>query len=68
VTVSQGLAILRTGGREHAAIGASVVDDSLDVVGRVVDVFGPVDDPFVAVTPDEGVHLPGLVGTRLYLR
>lgn len=68
VDVSQGLAILRTGGPEHAAIGDSVIDDSLDTVGRVVDVFGPVDDPYVAVTPDDGVHLPGLVGRRLYLR
>lgn len=67
VNVSQGLAILRAGGPDYPDIGTMVVDDSLDGVGRVVDVFGPVDDPYVAVTPDDDVHLPGLVGRRLYL-
>jgi len=67
VNVAQGLAILRTGNPDHPDIGATVVDDSLDDVGRVVDVFGPVDDPYVAVTPDKTVHLPGLVGSALYL-
>lgn len=67
VNVSQGLAIIRSGGPDHPPIGATVVDSSLDAVGRVVDVFGPVEDPFLAVTPDSGVHLAGLVGERLYL-
>lgn len=66
VNVAQGLAILRAGDPEHPDIGASVVDDSLDSVGRVVDVFGPVDDPYLAVTPADDVHLAGLVGKRLY--
>lgn len=67
VNVAQGLAILRSGGPDHPDIGASVVDDSLDDVGRVVDIFGPVDDPYIAVTPEKRVHLPGLVGSSLYL-
>ncbi len=67
VRVANGLAILRAPDDEHPDIGAPVVDDQLDAVGRVVDVFGPVERPYVAVTPDDD-RPAGLVGRRLYQR
>jgi RNA-binding protein len=66
--VAQGVAVVRCDDDEHPDIGDGVVDADLDDVGRVVDVFGPVERPFLAVTPDEGVHLPALVGQTLYAR
>ncbi|MFC6717629.1 H/ACA ribonucleoprotein complex subunit GAR1 [Natrialbaceae archaeon GCM10025810] len=77
VRTAQGLAILRTDdpgdddpdeGTLRNEIGTMVLDDSLEGVGRVVDVFGPVDRPYLAVTTDHGVHLPSLVGSTLYAR
>ncbi|MDQ2052283.1 Gar1/Naf1 family protein [Natronolimnohabitans sp. A-GB9] len=78
VRTAQGLAVLRaddaSGADEHGTdafrdeIGTMVVDDSLESVGRVVDVFGPVERPYIAVTPDDDVHLPSLVGSTLYAR
>ncbi|WP_265111627.1 H/ACA ribonucleoprotein complex subunit GAR1 [Halosolutus halophilus] len=71
VRTAQGLAILRADDGDETdrdAIGTTVLDESLDEVGRVVDVFGPVDRPYLAVTPDEDVHLPSLVGSTLYAR
>lgn len=69
VRTAQGLAIARVGaGEEPPALGDVVVDESLSKVGRVVDVFGPVADPYVAVTPNEGVTLASLVGEKLYAR
>jgi RNA-binding protein len=68
VRTAQGLAIVRCPGEDHVDIGAQVVDESLDAVGRVVDVFGPVDRPYVAVTPGDGVGLADLVGGKLYAR
>jgi RNA-binding protein len=47
-------------------IGTEIVDDSLSRVGRVVDVFGPVERPYLAVSPDDGVDPAALVGSRLY--
>ncbi|THE64774.1 H/ACA RNA-protein complex component Gar1 [Salinadaptatus halalkaliphilus] len=76
VRTAQGLAILRVDepGEDGVdsdtlrnEIGTMVLDDSLEEVGRVVDVFGPADRPYLAVTP-EGVHLPSLVGSTLYAR
>ncbi|MFC7233119.1 H/ACA ribonucleoprotein complex subunit GAR1 [Saliphagus sp. GCM10025308] len=84
VRTAQGLAVLRAepvgdgdgddGGDGTSndsgrnAIGTMVLNDSLETVGRVVDVFGPVDRPYLAVTPQSSVHLPGLVGSTLYAR
>ena len=68
VRIAQGLLVLRADGDDVADIGTMVLDDSLDGVGRVVDVFGPVDRPYLAVTPDDDVHVPALVGSTLYAR
>ncbi|SEH40537.1 RNA-binding protein [Halopenitus malekzadehii] len=69
VRTAQGLAIARGGdGEAPPSIGEVVIDDSLSTVGRVVDVFGPVDRPYVAVTPNDGITLAALVGGTLYAR
>ncbi|WP_380677845.1 H/ACA ribonucleoprotein complex subunit GAR1 [Salinigranum sp. GCM10025319] len=65
--VAQGVAIARVDD-DPPEIGTSVVDDSLSTVGRVVDVFGPVERPYVAVSPSSGVSLASLVGSKLYAR
>ncbi|MUW14974.1 H/ACA RNA-protein complex component Gar1 [Halorubrum sp. CBA1125] len=69
VRTAGGLAIARADpGEEPPQIGATVVDESLDTVGRVVDVFGPVDRPYVAVTPSDDAGIATLVGGKLYAR
>ncbi|WP_263018780.1 H/ACA ribonucleoprotein complex subunit GAR1 [Natronobiforma cellulositropha] len=69
VRTAQGLLVLRAEGEgDETEIGTMVLDDSLEKVGRVVDVFGPVSRPYVAVTPNPSVHAPGLVGSTLYAR
>ncbi|RKD97065.1 H/ACA ribonucleoprotein complex subunit GAR1 [Halopiger aswanensis] len=77
VRTAQGLAVLRADDADgddadtdahRDEIGTTVLDDNLEEVGRVVDVFGPVDRPYLAVTPDDDVHLPSLVGSTLYAR
>lgn len=68
VRTAQGLAIVRVPGSDHPDIGEFVVDENLDTVGRIVDVFGPVERPYLAVTPETGRHLPMLLGDELYVR
>lgn len=63
---AQGLVIVRTS--ERKAIGTTVVDEDLTDVGTVVDVFGPVSEPYVAVSPADDVHVPSLLGDALYVR
>ena len=66
---AQGLAIVRPDDGDDAPdIGTMAVDESLSGVGRVVDVFGPVDRPYLAVSPDDRIRLPDLLGEKLYTR
>ena len=66
VRTAQGLAVLRSDDDDHPDIGTPVVDERLETVGRVVDVFGPVERPYLAVSPADGVAVPALLGERLY--
>ena len=66
VEVAQGLLVCQAA--DDVEIGTTVLDDSLTDVGRIVDVFGPVDEPYFAVTPSPDVHPPQLVGERVYTR
>ncbi len=68
VRTAQGLAVVRVPGAEHPAVGTAVVDESLETVGEVVDVFGPADRPYLAVTPAEGVVVASLLGEPVYAR
>ena len=68
VRTAQGLAVVRCPDDDPPDIGVEAVDESLSTVGRVVDVFGPVERPYLAVSPS-GEAGPGrLVGTTLYAR
>ncbi|MFB6201851.1 MAG: H/ACA ribonucleoprotein complex subunit GAR1 [Halorhabdus sp.] len=66
--IAQNVAVLRCDGDTYPDIGTDVVDESLETVGRVVDVFGPVERPYLAVSPADDVHPPSLVGETLYAR
>jgi RNA-binding protein len=68
VRTAQGLAVLRAPEAEKPEFGTEVVDENLTEIGRVVDVFGPVARPYVAVTPNDEVRLPTLIGSTLYAR
>jgi len=68
VRTAQGLAVVRCPDGDHAKMGAAVVDERLDDVGRVVDVFGPVERPYLAVTPDGDADAAPLLGATLYVR
>jgi RNA-binding protein len=68
VRTAQRIAVVRAPDESYPDIGTSVIDENLDTVGRVVDVFGPVTRPYVAVSPAEDVQLPLLLGSVIYAR
>ena len=68
VRTAQGLAIVRCPDDQHPEVGTEAVDEQLNAVGRVVDVFGPTARPYVAVSPEEGTPLATLLGKKLYAR
>lgn len=68
VRTAQGLAVVKSVDDGYPDPGTTVLTEDLSEVGSIVDVFGPVERPYVAVSPDEGVTLATLVGKPLYAR
>jgi RNA-binding protein len=64
VRVAQGLAIVRCPDEAHPDIGTELSDQELTTAGRVVDVFGPVERPYLAVDPRSEPAM--LLGSKLY--
>ncbi|OPY50894.1 MAG: H/ACA RNA-protein complex component Gar1 [Methanosaeta sp. PtaU1.Bin112] len=44
-----------------------VVDQKRTRVGRVFDIFGPIDHPYIIVRPNRGVDAAAHVGKKLYI-
>jgi RNA-binding protein len=68
VRTAQGVAVVRSPDGSYPETGTKVIDEGLAEVGRIVDVFGPVERPYLAVSPVDGVRLASLVGTPVYAR
>ena len=68
VRSAQGLAIARSPDEGHPDLGDTVVDEALETVGRVVDVIGPTDRPYVVVRPSGGREPASLLDAKLYVR
>jgi RNA-binding protein len=64
VGVAQGMAIVRTPDEAHPDIGTRLLEQDLSTAGQVVDVFGPVERPFLAVDTTDSPA--ALLGARLY--
>jgi RNA-binding protein len=67
VRATGGLAVARSEDDSHPGIGTAVIDEDLDDVGTVVDVFGPADRPYLAISADRAAIAP-LVGRVVYAR
>jgi len=44
-----------------------VVDQRRTRVGKVQDIFGPINRPYVIVRPNKGVDAPSHIGAKLYI-
>lgn len=66
--VGRGRGLVRVGPGEVPPLGATVVDESLETVGTVIDVIGPTSAPWAVVDPANGVDLVARLGDRLYRR
>lgn len=66
VRTAQGKLVVRCSG-DHPDLGTTVIDEELDEVGTVVSVFGPVENPYVAISTDREQLAP-YMGSVLYSR
>lgn len=64
---AQGVVVVHSDDDTVPDLGTTVIDESLDDVGTVVDVFGPVERPYLAVASDRDT-VGSLVGSPVYAR
>jgi RNA-binding protein len=62
------MAVDRPDEDELPAAGTELVDEHLEGVGRVLEVMGPLERPYVVVSPADDRTGPALVGTTCYAR
>lgn len=64
---NRGSIIIRTEKTPPVGRQAIVMDKKAQEVGIIIDVFGPVNFPYVAIKPNSGYDPQKLVGQMLYL-
>lgn len=45
-----------------------VMDKKAQIVGKIMDVFGPVQNPYVAIRPNRDYDTSKLIGQMLYMQ
>lgn len=63
-----GVLVVRSEDETVPEIGDTVVDDRLEPVGSIVDIFGPVDRPYLAVSPVDERRPSTVLGDPVYVR
>ncbi|MFB6086277.1 MAG: H/ACA ribonucleoprotein complex subunit GAR1 [Halodesulfurarchaeum sp.] len=66
--IAGNLLVVSAASDDPAPIGATAIDETLETVGRVVDVFGPTESPYLAVSPRDSVAGAPLLQKPLYWR
>jgi RNA-binding protein len=64
----RGSIILRTDKTPPIGKQAIVLDKKANRIGNVIDVFGPVSSPYVAIRPFKDVETESLLGQVLYIQ
>jgi len=64
----RGSIILRTEKTPPVGSRSIVLDKKAKEVGVIIDVFGPVKEPYVAVRPKSDIDTSKLIGQMLYLK
>ena len=61
---SQNMAIVNT--HDKVAKNTKIYDSEKRNIGRVVNIFGPVNGPYLAIAPNKGIRITKIVGREVY--
>lgn len=65
--VQKRLIVRSDGSEEMPRVNSWVVDQKMNRIGKVFDIFGPVERPYIIVRPRKGVDAAAHVGRKLYV-
>tara|TARA_B100000902_G_scaffold278635_1_gene264536 strand:+ start:11173 stop:11370 length:198 start_codon:yes stop_codon:yes gene_type:complete len=61
---SRNLAIVNTD--KKVPKNTKIYDTEKRVIGRVVNIFGPVNDPYLAIAANKGMRITKIIGREVY--
>ena len=61
---SRNLAIVSTD--KKVTKNTKIYDSEKRIIGKVVNIFGPVRDPYLAIAPNKGIRITKIVGREVY--
>ena len=61
---SRNLAIVNTD--KKVPKNTKIYDSEKRIIGKVVNIFGPVRDPYLAIAPNKGIRITKIVGREVY--
>tara|TARA_B100000242_G_scaffold226099_1_gene166517 strand:- start:188 stop:412 length:225 start_codon:yes stop_codon:yes gene_type:complete len=61
---SRNLAIVSTD--KKVPKNTKIYDSEKRIIGKVVNIFGPVRDPYLAIAPNKGIRITKIVGREVY--
>ncbi len=61
---SRNLAIVNT--HKKVPKNTKIYDSEKRIIGRVVNIFGPVNEPYLAIAPNKGMRITKIIGREVY--
>ena len=61
---SRNLAIVNT--KSKVPKNTKIYDSEKRIIGRVVNIFGPVSEPYLAISPNKGMRITKIIGREVY--
>ena len=61
---SRNMAIVNT--QDKINKNTKIYDSEKKNIGRVVNIFGPVSEPYIAIAPNKGMRITKIVGREVY--
>jgi len=61
---SQNMAIVST--HDKVPKNTKIYDSEKRNIGRVVNIFGPVSEPYISIAPNKGTRITKIVGREVY--
>tara|TARA_B100000029_G_scaffold476584_1_gene520803 strand:+ start:892 stop:1116 length:225 start_codon:yes stop_codon:yes gene_type:complete len=52
--------------KNKVAKNTKIFDSEGNIVGRIIDIFGPVSEPYLAISARKGIRITKLVGREVY--
>ena len=52
--------------KKKVSKNTKIYDSEKRVIGRVVNIFGPVSDPYLAIAPSKGMRITKIIGREVY--